>query len=111
MKKYFWFGFVITALISNVSFAQEQGQVQPQQLQVGRYQVVDATFSSPPDASTKTFKRLVIVDTATSLLTVCDYVYQDAGKGKDKREYWWANGACAPFVAQQAYPIPKSPKK
>ena len=111
MNKGFLFGFVVSALISNPSFAQEQSQTQAQQAQVGRYQVVDATLSNPPDVSQKQFKRLVILDTATGALTVCDYVYQDAEKAKDNREYWWANGYCAPFVARQALLVPKSPKK
>lgn len=111
MKKIILFSFAVSTLISNPSIAQDQGQGQPQQLQAGRYQLLDATFSAPPDASVKQFKQLVILDTATGVLTRCDYAYQNAGKDKDNREYWWANGACAHFVAPDKFLVPKSPKK
>lgn len=118
MKKRFLFisSFVIAAVVllaSNPSFGQAQDPAQQQQqlLQIGRYQLLDATLSSPPDApeELKTFKRLVVLDTMTGMISVCDYVYQDAGRANtnDRREYWWANGACVPFTAHQAFLVPK----
>lgn len=109
MNKSFLFSFVVAALVSNPSFGKGQDQAQPQQLQVGRYQLLDATLSNPPDVSEKKFKRLVILDTATGMISTCDYVYQDAGE--ENRESWWANGTCAPFAATQGYLISKTPKK
>lgn len=93
------------------AFAQDEGQAQPQQLQVGRYQILDASFSGFPDAPMKQFKRLVILDTATGALTSCDYVYRDAGKAKDGREYWAAQGGCGPFAMQEPMYSPKASKK
>lgn len=112
MKKGFLFGLALTALVSTPSFAEDQNQGQPQQqVQVGRYQIVDATFSRAPDASVKQFKQLVILDTATGALTTCDYSYIDSGKTKDKREFWWANGTCGPFSYPQPFQVPKNQKK
>jgi hypothetical protein len=80
--------------------------------QVSRYQMMSATLSNPPDAGTRQSTRLLILDTFTSALTVCDYVYNDGGKNKeDGREYWGANGICAPFSTEKGWYVPKAAKK
>lgn len=107
MKKNSVLGFAMLVLASATSSADEQ--VQP--LQVGRYQIMDATFSSAPDAPAKQFKQLVILDTATGVLTRCDFAYQDGGKTKDKQAFWWANGSCGPFIYPQPFTVPKNQKK
>lgn len=103
--------FVFSGLISSLSFAQEQNQGQVQPVQVGRYQILDATLSAAPDSASKTFKRLVIVDTASGVLSVCDLAYRDSGKVKEGPEFWWTNGYCVPFVGQQGYQVPKNVNK
>lgn len=90
--------------------ASAQDQPQPQQLQVGRYQMLDASFTNAPDASMKQFKRLVILDTATGVLTTCDISFQDAGKAKDGHEYWAATPGCWPFATGQSQYVRKAPK-
>jgi hypothetical protein len=39
-------------------------------------------------------------------------VYNDGGKNKeDGREYWGANGICAPFSTEKGWYVPKASKK
>jgi hypothetical protein len=79
---------------------------------IGRYQMIEATFSNPPDAAAKQSRRLVILDTMTGALTTCDFVYNDGGKdNRDGREYWGTNGICAPFSTQKGWYVPKTSKK
>jgi hypothetical protein len=80
--------------------------------QVSRYQMMSATLTNPPDASARQSTRLLILDTFTGTLTACDYVYNDGGKNKeDGREYWGANGICAPFSTEKGWYVPKAAKK
>lgn len=97
-----------TAFVVSTALAQEQAQVQ--QLQTGRYQMLDASFTNAPDASMKQFKRLVILDTATGVLTTCDINFQDAGKAKDGHEYWAATPGCWPFATGQSQYVRKVSK-
>lgn len=77
-------------------------------LPIGRYQVIDASFSNTPDAPEKQFKRPVILDTVTGSIMVCDYIYKDIGKQKDGRNYWSATPTCWPFVTGEAVKVPKA---
>jgi hypothetical protein len=100
------FSLLAILFLSQTALAQQQSS------QVGRYQMMEATLSAPPDAAAKQAKRLVILDTITGTLTTCDYVYNDVGKKKeDGREYWGANGICSPFGTQQGWYIPKAAKR
>jgi len=75
--------------------------------QAGRFQMIEATFTNAPGNSLQQFKRLAILDTATGVLTVCDYAHKDAGKMADGQEYWMTNGACVPFVGDKPWYLPK----
>ncbi|NWG86335.1 MAG: hypothetical protein HXY26_02305 [Hydrogenophilaceae bacterium] len=79
----------------------------PAPLPIGRYQVIDGSFSNTPDAPEKQFKRPVILDTATGTIKVCDYIYKDIGKQKDGRAYWSATPTCWPFVTGESVKVPK----
>ncbi|MES2536807.1 MAG: hypothetical protein V4632_13135 [Pseudomonadota bacterium] len=80
--------------------------------QVSRYQMMSAPLTNPPDAGAKQSARLLILDTFTGALTACDYIYNDGGKNKeDGREYWGANGICAPFSTEKGWYVPKAAKK
>ena len=101
--------FALLGMVAGAStaFAQEQGNPQP--LQVGRYQMLDAPFTNSADAAMKQFRRLAILDTATGALTICDYSYRDVKK--DGRELLETNTSCAPFVTDQPSYYEKTPKK
>lgn len=79
--------------------------------QSGRFQMIEATFTNAPGNSLQQFKRLAILDTATGVLTVCDYAHKDAGKMADGQEYWMTNGACVPFVGDKPWYLPKEKVK
>jgi len=79
----------------------------PPPLPIGRYQVIDATFSNTPDAPDKQFKRPVILDTVTGSIKVCDYIYKDIGKQQDGRAYWSATPQCWAFVTGEPVKVPK----
>jgi hypothetical protein len=79
--------------------------------QAGRFQMIEATFTNAPGNSLQQFKRLAILDTATGVLTVCDYAHKDAGKLADGQEYWMTNGACVPFVGDKPWYLPKEKVK
>lgn len=79
--------------------------------QAGRFQMIEATFTNAPGNSLQQFKRLAILDTATGVLTVCDYAHKDAGKMADGQEYWMTNGACVPFVGDKPWYLPKEKAK
>lgn len=105
MKKQILLGITIAALGATAAIAQEQSH--PQQLpQVGRFQVIEATFTSAPDNPEKQFMWVLRLDTATGEMVFCDYIYLHAN---DKQ--WHANGNCAPFQAPQGYLINKRQKK
>lgn len=74
---------------------------------IGRYQVIDASFSNTPDAPEKQFKRPVILDTVTGTIKVCDYIYKDIGKQPDGRPYWSATPQCWAFVTGEPVKVPK----
>lgn len=76
-------------------------------LPIGRYQVIDASFSNTPDAPDKQFKRPVILDTVTGTIKVCDYIYKDIGKQPDGRAYWSATPTCWKFVTGEPVKVPK----
>lgn len=79
----------------------------PPPLPIGRYQVIDASFSNTPDAAEKQFKRPVILDTVTGTIKVCDYIYKDIGKQPDGRAYWSATPTCWKFVTGEPVKVPK----
>jgi len=79
----------------------------PPPLPIGRYQVIDASFSNTPDASEKQFRRPVILDTVTGSIKVCDYIYKDIGKQQDGRAYWSATPQCWAFVTGEPVKVPK----
>ena len=76
-------------------------------LPIGRYQVIDASFSNSPDATEKQFRRPVILDTVTGNIKVCDYIYKDIGKQPDGRAYWSATPTCWAFVTGEPVKVPK----
>lgn len=95
----------LASLVAIPVFAQQATQTAP----VGRYQMIDAQFSGPPDSG-QSFKRLAILDTATGVVAVCDYVYQDAGKRSDNREYWSTNGSCGMLITPEPLLVSKAAK-
>ncbi len=104
MKKQILLGIAIVALASTSAIAQNQNQ---QQLpQVGRYQILEATFTAAPDSPDKKFQSLVRLDTATGEMLICDYVYAHANNTQ-----WLTNGRCGPFFAPQDVFINKQVKK
>ena len=110
MKKAFRSSLVLFALAS--AGAKGAAPVQPAQTgQAGRFQMIEATFTNAPGNSLQQFKRLAILDTATGVLTVCDYAHKDAGKMADGQEYWMTNGACVPFVGDKPWYLPKEKAK
>ncbi len=82
-------------------------QTTPPPLPIGRYQVIDASFSNTPDAPDKQFKRPVILDTVTGTIKVCDYIYKDISKQQDGRAYWSATPTCWAFVTGEPVKVPK----
>lgn len=74
---------------------------------IGRYQVIDASFSNSPDAPEKQFRRPVILDTVTGSIKVCDYIYKDIGKQPDGRAYWSATPTCWAFVTGEPVKVLK----
>jgi hypothetical protein len=104
MKKQILLGITLAALGATAAIAQDQSLQLPPL--VGRYQLVDATFSAPPDNPDKKFTRLVRIDTVTGNMWVCDYIYVPANPTQ-----WVSNGRCDPFPAQQDYVINRNVKK
>ncbi len=86
--------------------AQATPPVQPP-LPIGRYQIIDASFSNSPDAPEKQFRRPVILDTVTGSIKVCDYIYKDIGKQADGRGYWSATPTCWAFVTGESVKVPR----
>jgi hypothetical protein len=111
MKKVIFACLLLTGVSAN---AQETISLVPPHVSnnvgsnVGRFQIMEVTLSNPPDAAAKQSKHVVLLDTRTGTMSVCDYVYNNAGRdNKDGREYWGANGICSPFSTPRGWYIPK----
>jgi hypothetical protein len=101
----------IAALFAAAAFPVfAQNQPQAQQIQVGRYQLMQATFSASPDNASKTFTAPVLLDTATGIISRCDYTYTPVVM-PNTQPAWEYNGFCTPLHTDAPGYLPRSVKK